>query len=129
MRKKVGNQIWKALIGHVTEDYLNLGGGIGAHYDYGMLEMSGEAFFSRWEHPVYDNLDAYSAYLDARYKLAPQWYLAGRVETIRFSKYDFGSGNGQTRLGLPIESLGVRHWSHVDEAVTLKVSNSNSPVE
>lgn len=104
-----------------AEDFLNLGGGISAHYDYGMLEMFGEAFFSRWEHPVYDNLDAYSAYVDARYKLAPQWYLAGRVETIRFSQYDFGSVNGKQHWDYPLNRFELGVGYHFDEAVTLKV--------
>ncbi len=104
-----------------AEEYLNLGGGIGAHYDYGMLEMYGEAFVARWEHPVYGNLDAYSAYVDARYKLAPQWYVAGRAEGIRFSEHDFGGDVGKQDWDYPLNrfELGVGH--RVNEAVTLKI--------
>ena len=104
-----------------AEDYLNFGGGLGAHYDYGMLEMFGEAFLARWEHPVYDNLDAYSAYIDARYKLAPQWYLAGRMETIRFSKHDFGGSIGKQDWDYPLNRFELGVGYHIDEAVTLKL--------
>lgn len=104
-----------------AEDYLNIGGGIGAHYDYGMLEIYGEAYIARWEHPIYDKLDAYSAYIDTRYKLAPQWYLAGRVETIRFSEYDFGGSVGKQDWDYPLNRFELGVGYHIDEAVTLKL--------
>lgn len=104
-----------------TEDFLNLGAGIGAHYDYGMLEVFSEAFVARWEHPIYDNLDAYSAYLDARYKLAPQWYVAGRAETLTFSKYDFGGTTGKKNWDYPLNRFELGVGYKIDESVLLKL--------
>ncbi len=104
-----------------AEDYLNLGAGVGAHYDLGMLEMYSEAFFARWEHPVFDNLDAYSAYIDARYKLAPQWFIAGRVETMRFSEHDFGVGAGKQDWDYPLNRFELGIGYRIDQAVLLKI--------
>ena len=104
-----------------TEDYLNLGGGYGAHFDYGMLEMYSEGFFTRWEHPIFENLDAYSVYFDARYKLAPQWYVAGRVETMRFSEHDFGGSIGKQDWDYPLNRFELGVGYRVDQAVLLKV--------
>lgn len=104
-----------------AEDFLNLGAGIGAHYDYGMLEMFSEAFVARWEHPVFDNLDAYSAYVDARYKVARQWYVAGRAETITFSKLDFGGTIGKQNWDYPLNRFELGVGYKIDESVLLKL--------
>ncbi|MGB5106931.1 MAG: hypothetical protein WBP29_12165 [Candidatus Zixiibacteriota bacterium] len=108
-------------LSHETKDYLNLGGGFGAHYDYGMLEMYSEAFFARWEHPVFENLDVYSAYFDARYKLAPQWFVAGRIETMRFSEHDFGETIGKQDWDYPLNRFELGVGYRIDQSVLLKV--------
>ncbi|MCC6962179.1 MAG: hypothetical protein IT585_02915 [candidate division Zixibacteria bacterium] len=106
--------------GKSAEDYLNYGGGIGTLFDYGYLEALAEGFWTRWEHPIFGNLDAYSAYLNLRYKFAPQWYLAGRIETIRFSQLDFGTGLGEQDWDYPLNRMELGVGYRLDPSVTLK---------
>lgn len=103
------------------EDYLNLGGGIGAQYASGYLQLFGEAFVSRWEHPYLGNLDAYGGYVDGKYKLAPQWFVAGRVETIRFSEMDFGPELGKMEWDYPLNRFETGIGYNFNRNVTIKL--------
>ena len=60
-------------------------------------------------------------YFDARYKLAPQCYVAGRVETMRFSEHDFGGSIGKQDWDYPLNRFELGVGYRVDQAVLLKV--------
>jgi hypothetical protein len=101
--------------------YLNLGSGLSLQYAKGYLELYSEAFVERWQHPYLGNLDAFSGYVDARYKFATQWYVAGRVETMRFSKIDFGGSVGEQRWDIPLNKFEFGVGYKIDQAVLLKL--------
>jgi hypothetical protein len=102
-------------------DYLNMGAGASASYALGYLQVFAEAFAARWQHPVFGNLDAFSGYIDAKYKLAPQWYVAGRAGLIRFDQIDFGPEYGTTYWDFPLNryEFGVGH--NLNRSVTIKL--------
>ncbi len=104
-----------------AEDYMNLGAGIGINFASGYLELLTEIVWSRWEHPVYHDLDAASAYLDARLKFAPQWYVAGRIETMRFSRINFGDLRGSQHWDYPVDRIEFGIGHRIDSSVLLKL--------
>jgi hypothetical protein len=60
------------------EDFLNGGAGVDLAWTHRHLEIHGEAFHTRWEHPDLPTLGATSGYLEAKYKILTRWYAAGR---------------------------------------------------
>jgi len=104
-----------------ANDYLNLGGGVSASYAAGYLQIFAEAFACRWEHPFLGNLDAFSAYIDGKCKLAPQWFVAGRAETIRFSQLNPGETPGMIDWDYPLNKFEFGIGYDLNRAVTLKM--------
>ncbi len=104
-----------------VDRYMNYGGGISASYAAGYLQLFAEAFACYWEHPFLGDLGAYSGYIDGKYKLAPQWYIAARAETLRFSEVNLGPGIGRIDWDYPLNKFefGVGH--NVNRAVTMKL--------
>ncbi len=102
------------------EDYLNYGGGLGVHFEVGYVDLYSEGFWTRWEHPYFGNLDAYSGYVDLRYKLGPQWYVAGRAEAIGFSELDFGGSAGRLNWDYPLNRIEFGVGYRLDHSTTLK---------
>ncbi len=100
--------------GKSAEDYLNYGGGYDLAFSRGYLEIYSEVFRAVWQTPFLPDLKATSGYIDAKYKVAPGWYVAGRFgafvpdkitvaskEEVRWDsqvlRYEFGLGYHPSR--------------------------------
>jgi hypothetical protein len=72
--------------------------GIDVDWEAGYWILRAEAVWSRWNLPaidatrIEDPLDALGAYAEARYKLRPGLYLAGRAERLGFSEIPTADG-------------------------------------
>jgi len=64
-----------------------------AEFARGHLLLYGEGAWSRWESPnIPEPLDAYSGFIEARYRLWPGLYLAGRLDRMGFSSVEGPGG-------------------------------------
>lgn len=66
------------LQGHAPGDYMQTTIGLDARYEHRRWQVWGEAIWSRWEIPNAGRADMLSYYFEAKYKLSPHWFLAGR---------------------------------------------------
>jgi len=64
--------------GKNEEDYLSGGVGYDLHFSRGHLEVYSESFYSYWEHPYLENLTSLTGYVETKYAIGVQWWLAGR---------------------------------------------------
>jgi hypothetical protein len=74
-------------------DFINKGFGLGLVYSKGYFELFSETFWASWDHPYFNELSAWSSYIDLKYKFAIQWYAATRFELMRFSKLNYENYN------------------------------------
>jgi hypothetical protein len=80
-------QLTPHLGGRALEDFGQTTVGVDAEFARGHLLLYGEGGWSRWETPnVSEPLAAYTGFLEARYRLWPGLYLAGRLDRMSFSK-------------------------------------------
>ena len=87
--------------GDEVEDYEQQIVGVALEYEIRHLIVIAEAARNRWESPFItgaaghkQDLKVDGAYIEARYKLAPGLFAAGRWSTLRFGRIDDGSGSG-----------------------------------
>ncbi len=66
--------------GHDYVDYMNSGVGYDFYWAVRHLEVFSESYWAKWEHPYLPDLSVSSGYVEAKYKLAPGWYIAGRYD-------------------------------------------------
>jgi hypothetical protein len=66
--------------------------GADAAYSWRHWQVWGEFFASRFEVPNVENADCVAYYLEAKYKLTPEFFVAMRWNEQLFSKVDNGSG-------------------------------------
>ncbi len=95
--------------------------GIDLEWAAGYWILRAEAMWSRWNLPaidatrIEDPLDALGAYVEARYKLRPGLYLAGRAERLAFS--EIPSTVGLQTWDAPVTRVeagaGFTPWRHV----------------
>ncbi len=79
--------------------YLNTGLAGELHFTHGYLEILAEGVYSNWDHPVLPDLSITAGYIEATYKFAPGWYVAGRFDRWQPNKLK--------------DSAGVsRHWDY-----------------
>lgn len=64
--------------GRDAEDFMSGGAGYEFHYARGHLELYSEAYYAFWQHPWLEDLTATSGYVEIKYALDVQWWLAGR---------------------------------------------------
>jgi len=106
----------EALGGLDTNDYLNAGGGLDLAWTLRYVEFHSEVFAATWEHPALPHLTATSGYVDAKYKLRPRWYLAGRLEAFQPGHVRDEAGD-EVRWDYPLRraeyGLGFRPTSRV----------------
>lgn len=71
-----------------TEAFLATAVGGYAEYSFAYLQLHSEVIWEQWEMPFLreNTIDLLSGYLEASYKLSPQWYLAARVDRVQYSK-------------------------------------------
>ena len=91
------------------------------HLSRGYFDFFSEAFWERWEHPYLGDLEAYSGYIEGKYKFAPLWYLAARFEGMQFSQLNFGAGMGSKPWDDPLKRLEFGIGHRLDEAVLVKI--------
>jgi hypothetical protein len=77
------------------EDFVQGYFGLDLQFMRGPLAIFAEANASAWQTPlIAEDLEAASAFVEVRYDVATQWYLAGRVDGMGFSEVDAGPANG-----------------------------------
>lgn len=71
------------LLGGAEEnDHLNVGGGIDLAWTLRYFEIHSEVYRVLWEHPTLPDLGATSGYVEGKYKFAPRWYAAVRLDAF-----------------------------------------------
>jgi hypothetical protein len=91
-----------------------------------------EAFASRFEVPNVGDADTLAYYLEARYKLTPRVFLAGRWNQQFFDKVPAGAGGSQRwdRDIWRIEAAaGYRFDRHLQSKVQYSFSHQNGPLQ
>ncbi len=88
--------------GDEVEDFEQRIVAIAIEYEIRHLIVVAEAVHNLWESPFItdaagkrDDLEVDGAYVEARYKLGPGLFAAGRWSALRFGRIDDGSGRGQ----------------------------------
>ena len=78
--------------GQDPEDIMN--SGIVADFYWGSqwVDVYAEGMACEWEHPQLPNLTARSAYGEVKYKIRPQWYVAGRFDVVDFGEVTDSTG-------------------------------------
>jgi hypothetical protein len=77
------------------EDYAQTLFGYDAELTFGAFAFYSEGYWSAWETTqIADELEAKGAYIEGRYDLAPQWYVASRLDGIWFSEMDVELASG-----------------------------------
>jgi hypothetical protein len=100
--------------------------GIDVEWVRGYWIVRGEAVWSRWNLPAVDEtrivepLDALGAYAEARYKVRPALYVAGRVERLAFSRID--SSFGRETWDAPVTRMELGAGYTVSRHVLVKGS-------
>jgi hypothetical protein len=74
------------------EDFHQTVAGADWHFGRGHLLLYAEAAWSRWQTPHIGALDTVSGYLEGRYRLAPGFYIAGRLDRMGFSEVNGPDG-------------------------------------
>lgn len=81
--------------GAAFSDYSNGGAGYQLYLAHRQFELHSEGFYAYWEHPWLPTMKAVSGYVEGKYKMAAQWYVAGRLGMIEPGKLTDGSGAAQ----------------------------------
>jgi hypothetical protein len=106
--------------GTEVEDFNQKIAGVAVEYEIRHLVVVAEWARNRWESPFIvdagggaEDLEVTGSYLEARYKLAPGLYVAGRYSALHFGEIDDGTGQGR-RLGWDYDThrleVGVGYW-------------------
>jgi hypothetical protein len=84
-----------APITDTPEDYAQTLFGYDAELARGSLQLFSEGYWSAWETPnIASGVEAKGAYIEGRYDLAAQWYLASRLDAIWFNEIDVPGAGG-----------------------------------
>ncbi len=119
---------YRAIIG--DRSYPQTAFGIDGEYSREHWILKGEWINSRWTLPdlgvplIRQPLTATSAYVEARYRFAPRWYVAGRADMLTFSKVT-GQRlfDGQpTTWDAPVQRLELGTGVYLQRNLTLRVS-------
>jgi hypothetical protein len=115
-----------ALPASARADFRQKALGLDLEWARGYWIVRAEAVFSRWnlaaldETRIVDPLDALGAYAEARYKVWPGLYVAGRVEHVGFSRID--SSLGRKTWDAPVSRVEIGAGYTVSRHVLLKAS-------
>jgi hypothetical protein len=74
------------------EDYINLGIGYEFYWSGQYLEIYSESYYASWEYPALPKLKSLAGYVEAKYKIKPRWYVAGRFGFVEPSEIEISSG-------------------------------------
>ncbi len=96
--------------GHDYVDYMNAGAGYDLYWSSRYLEIFSESYWAQWEHPYLPDLSVTSGYLEAKYKFAPGWYLAGRYDFFEPGTVTTTSGD-EEKWDYPVKryEFGIGH--------------------
>lgn len=101
-------------------DYMNFGYGYDFYWASRYLEFFSETYQATWEHPYLPDLSVISGYFEAKYKIAPGWYLAGRYDFFEPGTVTATSGD-EEKWDYPLVryEFGVGH--HINRQTLLKL--------
>ncbi len=96
--------------GHDYIDYMNYGFGYDFYWASRYLEIFSETYQATWEHPYLPDMSVTSGFVEAKYKLAPGWYLAGRYDFFEPGTVTTSSGD-EEKWDYPIKryEFGIGH--------------------
>ncbi len=106
--------------GDKYSSYIN--GGIGYEF-YGVyryLEIRSESFYAYWQNPYLPTLKVTAGYLEAKYKLIPGWYVAGRYDFYQPARLST-PGGGLEHWDYPVNRFEVGIGYHVTRQALLKL--------
>jgi hypothetical protein len=112
------------------QSYAQTAFGLDGEYSRDHWVVRGEWLHSRWTIPQLGvplidlPLTATSAYLEGRYRVSPRWYVAGRADTLAFSRVT-GERlfNGQpTEWDAPVRRLELGAGIYLQRNLTLRVA-------
>jgi len=124
--------------------YTQRGLGLDAEYSRGYWVVRGEVIDSRWNLPQINNppidrpLHATGGFVEARYRLTPRYYVAGRVDRLTFSRVrgerQPGSAPGSwTPWDAPVNRVevggGMNMTRHITGRAILQYNLRESPVQ
>jgi hypothetical protein len=106
--------------GHDYDEYINAGFGYDFYLAIRYLEIYSESYYAMWEHPYLPDLEVVSGYIEAKYKLAPGWYVAGRFDYFEPGTITTVSG-GEEDWDYPVKryEFGIGH--HLNRQALLKL--------
>lgn len=78
-----------------AKDYLNGGLGYEFYWSGRYLEFFSESFYSYWEYPGLPKLKSTAGYLEAKYKIQPRWYVAGRFDFVEPQEIEVSAGSNE----------------------------------
>ncbi len=106
--------------GKAYRSYMN--GGIGYEFygAYRLFEFRFESFYAYWQHPYVPTLKVVSGYAEAKYKVLPGWYLAGRYNFYQPFKMASGTGTNQ-RWDYSVQTIEVGIGHRIDRQTLLKL--------
>ncbi|MFZ1682514.1 MAG: hypothetical protein WAU88_00140 [Candidatus Zixiibacteriota bacterium] len=93
--------------GKKYSSYLNGGAGYEFYGVYRYLEFRSESFCAFWQHPYIPTLKVLSGYVEAKYKVIPGWYLAGRYDYFEPLKIDDGSTSERWDFPIHRTEIGI----------------------
>ena len=105
--------------------YRQMAAGLDAEFSAGYWILRAEAVWSGWEIPPLvgtsvDRLEALGVMLEARYKVAPGFYLAGRADHLGFSRVE--SGPTSFRWDAPVTRVEIGAGYSPSRHLLLKAS-------
>jgi hypothetical protein len=106
--------------GKDAEEFMSGGAGYEFHYSRGHLEVYSEAYYAFWQHPWLADLTATSGYLEIKYALDVQWWLAGRFGFIEPGNLTDAIGN-KVHWDYPIKRFEVGIGYKVNRNVLMKL--------
>ncbi len=82
-----------APLGHELDDYMNSAIMADVYWGSRWIDVNAEAVASRWEYPGLPDLGASSGYVEAKWKVRPRWFVAGRIEAFRPNEVEDSAGS------------------------------------
>jgi len=73
-------------------DFFNTGIGYEFYYSARFFEVYSEGYTTNWEYPGLPDLTALAGYMEAKYKLHPRWYIAGRFDLVEPGQIEVSPG-------------------------------------
>jgi predicted porin len=106
--------------GHTIEDFTQRAAGVDLEYSAGYWLVRTEAILSWWNMPAIADLRAVALSTEARYKLRPGLFIAGRFDHLSFS--DLAQGGTTVSWDAPVTRVEAGGGYYVRRNVMVKVA-------